>query len=58
MAELDEAIDTIADSIAQTGALTFEASRRYDEMFQTFRRVLEDALDAQPTMTDAARVAM
>ena len=27
-------------------------------MFQTFRRELEHALDAQPTMADAARLAM
>lgn len=58
MAELDDAIDKISQSIATTGALTCEASRRYDEMFQTFRRELEHALDAQPTVADAARLAM
>lgn len=57
MTKLDDALDRISQDIAQTGALTSEASRRYEEMFTVFRSELEDALDASPSMEDAARTA-
>lgn len=55
MTKLDDALDRISQDIAQTGALTSEASRRYEEMFTVFRSELEHALDACPSMEDAAR---
>jgi Fe-S-cluster containining protein len=58
MAALDDAINQISEDIAETGALTREASRRYDEMFENFRRELDHALDLAPTMADAALAAM
>ena len=55
MTKLDDALDRISQDIAQTSALTSEASRRYEEMFTVFRSELEHALDASPSMEDAAR---
>lgn len=55
MTKLDDALDRISQDIAQTGALTSEASRRYEEMFAVFRAELEDALDTCPSMEDAAK---
>lgn len=58
MVKLDDAIDRITSDISQTGALTAEASRRYEEMFPGFRAELARVLEQAPTMADAAKAAM
>ncbi|MCC9625785.1 YkgJ family cysteine cluster protein [Thalassospira sp. MA62] len=58
MTKLDDAIDAVTGDIAQTGALTAEAARRYDEMFTDFRAQLDDVLDQADTLADAAHAAM
>ena len=58
MTKLDDAIDRVSRNIAQTGALTTEASRRYEQMFADFRTELDRALDAADTLADAAGATM
>lgn len=58
MTKLDDAIDRISHNIAQTGALTAEASRRYEQMFANFRTELDRTLDAADTLADAAQATM
>ena len=58
MVKLDDAIDRITGDISRTGALTAEASRRYEEMFPGFRAELARVLEQAPTITDAAKAAM
>lgn len=56
MSKLDDAIDRVSRNIAQTGALTTEASRRYEQMFADFRLELDRTLDAAETLADAAKI--
>ncbi|NIY76028.1 YkgJ family cysteine cluster protein [Thalassospira sp. HF15] len=58
MTKLDDAIDRVSRNIAQTGALTKEASRRYEQMFADFRVELDRTLDASETLADAAQATM
>ncbi|HCK19749.1 MAG TPA: YkgJ family cysteine cluster protein [Thalassospira sp.] len=58
MTKLDDALDRISRDIAQTGALTTEASRRYDQMFADFRTELDRTLDTSTSLADAANATM
>jgi Fe-S-cluster containining protein len=58
MTKLDDAIDRVSRNIAQTGALTTEASRRYEQMFADFRLELDRTLDAAETLADGAQATM
>jgi Fe-S-cluster containining protein len=58
MTKLDDAIDRVSRNIAQTGALTTEASRRYEQMFADFRTELDRTLDAAETLAEAAKATM
>lgn len=58
MANIDKAIEKITDDIAQTGALTAEATRRYETMFATFKSELSKELNNAENLGEAARHAM
>ena len=58
MTKLDDALDRISRDIAQTGALTAEASRRYDQMFADFRTELDRTIDTSTSLADAANATM